>query len=96
LTKQHLDWLNAKIFDYILSNKRVMIAENDFGIMEEILIDVKNSTSFCNTSNEVYLELKKSYLEFQDKGFLSNKNSNLEHYTRRYQTQILADLLIKL
>ena len=94
LTKQHLDWLNAKIFDYILSNKRVMIAENDLGIMEEILKDVNNSSSFCNNSNEVYLELKNAYLEFQDKGYLSNTNSNLEHYTRRYQTQILADLLL--
>jgi len=96
LTKKHLDWLNAKIFDYILSNKRVMLVENDMGIMEEILNDVKNTASFCNTSNEVYLELKNAYLEFQEKGYLSNKNSNLEHYTRRYQTQILADLLVKL
>ena len=93
LTKQHLDWLNAKVFDYILSNKRVMIAENDLGIMEEILKDVNNSSSFCNNSNEVYLELKKAYLEFQDKGYLSNTNSNLEHYTRRYQTQLLADYI---
>lgn len=96
LTKKHLDWLNAKIFDYILSNKRVMIAENDIGIMEEILKDVNNTASFCNNSQDVYLELKKAYFEFQDKGYLSNKNSNLENYTRRYQTQILADLLIEI
>ena len=94
LTKKHLDWLNAKIFDYILSNKRVMIAENDLGIMEEILKDVNNTASFCNNSQDVYLELKEAYLEFQDKGYLSNTNTNLEHYTRRYQTQILADLLL--
>ena len=31
LTKKNLDWLNAKIFDYILSDKRVMLVENDYG-----------------------------------------------------------------
>jgi len=96
ITRKHLDWLNAKIFDYILSNKRVMLVENDLGIMEKILKDVNNSSSFCDTSEEVYQTLKESYFEFQEKRYLSNVNSNLDHYTRRYQTKILADLLVKL
>jgi len=96
LTKKHLDWLNAKIFDYILSNKRVMLVENDYGIMQDILKDVSNQSYFCDDENDVFNSLLEAYLEFKKGEGLVNKNKNIDHYTRSYQTKILEKLLIDL
>ena len=48
-----INWLNAKIFDYIAANKRVFLVENDKGILEQILNEVGNSSYFCDTAIEV-------------------------------------------
>jgi len=96
LTKKNLDWLNAKIFDYILSDKRVMLVENDYGIMQDILCDVSNQSYLCDDENDVFDSLKEAYREFQKGEGLKNRNKNIDHYKRSFQTKILEKILINL
>lgn len=95
LSRENLNWLNAKVFDYMLFNKRVLFYENDKSILEELLLDVANQTYYCSDDNDVYKALNDSYQEFLLKGSLINQNNeNVNKYSRERQTQILADLLI--
>ena len=94
LSKENLNWLNAKVFDYMLFNKRVLFYENDKSILEELLLDVANQTYYCSDDNAIYKALNDSYQEFLLKGSLINQNNeNVNKYSREHQTLILSDCL---
>ena len=95
LTKRNINWLNAKIFDYIAANKRVLLVENDKGILEQILNEVGNSSYFCDTAIEVKDSLSDAYKEFQLNGYLKNTNSESNQYSREKQAEKLSTILIE-
>ena len=98
MSQKNMNWLNAKVFDYLMFNKPVLFLGNDEGILDNILTEVNNSTIRVNKSEEVFNALIQSYSEFLKVGYL--KNSNIQekvfNYSRESQTQILADLLMKI
>ena len=96
MSKKKMNWLNAKVFDYLMFNKPVLFMGNDDGVLDNILIEVNNSTMRVNTTDEVFNTLSESYGEFLKDGYL--KNSNIQdkvfNYSRENQTLKLSNLLM--
>ena len=95
LSKKDMNWLNAKIFDYLLFNRRVLFIGNDYGILEKLLIESENTSIYADEVSAIHSELNKVYEEFKQKSFLANENNSAKvfQYSRENQTKYLEEYL---
>ncbi len=93
LSRKGADWLNAKVFDYLAVKRKIMLVENDHGILEYILKETTGGVGM-NTKTEVTFFLKSEYDSFK-KGIIKNSEVNelALKYSRKQQALILSNLL---
>jgi hypothetical protein len=84
--------LAAKVFDYILINKRVVLFKNDFGILEKIITEC-NAGKCLNGIDDLLLELDNLYKEYLQNGRLISNTKNIDFYSRENQTKIFSELI---
>ena len=94
-SKKGMNWLNAKIFDYLLFNRRVLFIGNDNGVLEKILKESKNTTLFANDVKEIKYQIESAFNEYKSQSYLFNSNDKNEvfKYSRESQTSKLSILL---
>jgi glycosyltransferase involved in cell wall biosynthesis len=83
--------LYAKLFDYIASQKPVLMVENDKSEIAEILMSLEMKW-FCSDSNEVANNIEQLYLQWKDGDSLEIK-SDVQKYSRNYQAKKYAELI---
>jgi glycosyltransferase involved in cell wall biosynthesis len=96
LSRNGLNWLNAKVFDYIAADRRVLLYENDHGILEKLLEKSGNMLYVCDKEIEVVEILNSAYTEYKESGMLPNRNTDKEQFTRENQSLILSKILLDL
>lgn len=94
LSAKGANWLNAKIFDYLQANRKVLLVENDHGILEQIINECQAGIT-ADTPEDVAAYLEKYYLEWLERGNVAHQTINYEQYSRENQTKRLAQLLDK-
>ena len=94
LSAKNMNWLNAKIFDYLQANRKILLVENDRGILNQLIQDC-NAGVTADTPEEVASLLEKYYLEFKTTGEVKQQTINHEQYSRENQAKHLAKLLDK-
>ena len=82
----------AKVFDYLALHKNIILCKSDEGSLEKIISET-NSGCICNTAEEVAIALKKMYIEWREKGYVTCNSTGIEKYSRRNQTKKLAEVL---
>jgi len=92
LSAKHANWLNAKIFDYLQANRKILLVENDQGILEEIMDECQAGVT-ADTPEQVAAILEKHYQEWLETGEVAHQTVNYEKYSRENQTKLLAKLL---
>ena len=85
--------INAKIFEYIASNRKIMLVENDHREMARI-INETNSGLWCENGKDVEKHLIDFYREFLNSGSIVNEAKNYSMYTRKAQAQSLAGIIL--
>ncbi len=96
LSRKGADWLNAKVFDYLAVKRKVLLVENDNGILQHILNETNGGVAL-NNAGEVAAFLKTEYDNYKQ-GLIKDSpvNMNLLKYTRKNQARVLNDLLVKM
>lgn len=89
LANENIDGSCAKIYEYLASKRKILCVVNDHSTLEEIISNT-NSGYLCDSSDDVFLILKKLYEEWESTGNVSCRPSNIEEYTRLNQTKVLA------
>lgn len=84
--------ISGKLYEYLLFNKRVLMAGRDHGAMEEILYNT-NVGIICDSPEEIAQALEECYTEWEETGQVQCDSQNLEQYSRREQTKKLAELI---
>lgn len=92
LSEKEVGWLNAKIFDYLPLQRKILLVCNDYGILEKI-IDECNAGLKLDTAEQVQQMLEMLYEEFKKTGRIEQKTENFEKYTRENQATKLAVLI---
>jgi hypothetical protein len=95
LSEKGADWLNAKIFDYLGACRKIVLVQNDHGIMEQIIDKTESGVCF-DSAGEVRAFLQEEYANFR-KGIVEEVklNSAAAVYFRRNQARALSELLKK-
>lgn len=92
LSNENVNWLSAKIFDYLAVNRKVVLVKNDFAILEKIVKDT-NCGVALSESDEVAQFLASQYHEFLKTGKVKNQ-SNVDHfYSRSHQAACMVNLI---
>ena len=84
--------LAAKIFDYVLINKRVVLFKNDFGILEKIITEC-NAGRCISDIDKLCSELGDLHKEYLKNGQLTGNAQNIDFYSRENQTRLLVELI---
>jgi len=82
----------GKLLEYLPINKKILMAGKDNGFMEQIITDT-NTGIICSTAQEIAEALKSMYKEWETTGSVKCQSRNIEEYSRRFQTQKLANLI---
>lgn len=82
----------AKVFDYLALRKNILLCQSDEGSLKQIISET-HSGVICNSANEVAEAFEKMYVEWKSKGSVSCNSKNIEKYSRRNQTKVLAEIL---
>lgn len=94
LSEEGADWLNTKIFDYLLANREVLLVENDKGILEKIIEDTKSGKSLTN-ADEIAQYIRTKLEEFEKNGKIKEPDI-AQGYSRFDQSKRLAELVLSL
>lgn len=95
LSSSGADWLNAKIFDYLPLNRKIILVTNDHGILKNIL-DECNGGEYFDSTLLLKEKLIAYYEEFKENGKLNHHvSANALKYTRKVQAESLAKLINK-
>jgi glycosyltransferase involved in cell wall biosynthesis len=92
LSNEHLNWLSAKVFDYLAVNRKIILVKNDFGILEKILKDSNGGEAFSD-SEEVSRFLAKNYSDFLKQGKVTHHTQINHFYSREQQAACFADVI---
>ncbi len=93
LSKSGANWLNAKIFDYLGVNRKIILVENDHGIMENLLKDNAGGKA-ANNVDEVSEILDREYANFRSGKVVETElPESAKQYTRKNQARVLAEFL---
>ncbi len=87
-----VDGSAAKIFEYFVLNKKILLVVNDNGTLFN-LISKTNSGIICENKNDVKKAIQDLYYEWEINGEIKNHTINFEEYSRNNQTQKLAELI---
>ncbi len=92
LSNENLNWLSAKVFDYLAVRRKIILVKNDFGILEKILKN-SNGGEAISDSKEVSRFLAKNYSEFLEHGKVNQETRLNDFYSRERQAACLADFI---
>jgi hypothetical protein len=92
LTDENAKSLHAKVFEYLLSERKIILVKNDKGVLEQILKESKGGEVFSEV-NEICDAICKYYDEWIETGEVKHSPILLEKYNRRYQAEVLANLI---
>ncbi|MBL0309091.1 MAG: hypothetical protein IPP77_05255 [Bacteroidetes bacterium] len=93
LSKLGVEWLNAKIFDYLAAQRKILLVENDQGILEQLLRETGGGFA-ANSSNDVLKVLRSEYRAFLDgESAAATSNDRYKTFSRKKQAQLFAELL---
>lgn len=84
--------LRAKVFDYLALNRKILLVENDYAILENIM-DKCNGGIKCAYAEEVKLNLDNHYREFQATGKVLHQSIDFQKYSRKQQAKVMAEVL---
>lgn len=89
-------WYSGKIFDYLGAKRNILLVPNDNGVVGDMIRKTKSGHA-ANTSEEVFLSLKKYYCEWKEKGYINYYGNHevIKMYSRELQTRTLANLINK-
>lgn len=87
---------SSKIFEYIAFRKPIILCPTDNDVLHKILLQTGLGL-ICNNSDEVFISLKKMIIEFIETDKLQTRanESSIQLYSRRFQTETLANLIEK-
>jgi len=87
---------SGKLFEYLGAHKNILIAPNDNGTLEQLLIET-NAGAFPSTALECKEQLLEWYTEWKNSGTLSYKGNEaaIGRYTREAQGELLVSLVTK-
>jgi glycosyltransferase involved in cell wall biosynthesis len=91
-SKKNTNWLSAKLFDYLPLNRKILLVENDNGILEKIIKEC-NGGVCLSSDTEVACTLQKFYEEWLSHQKVQQHTINYEHYSRAYQAKEMVDLI---
>lgn len=97
----------TKIYDYLYIGKKILFCFDNYGENKIARPDVitqkltpqktiiQNTNSGIIVDNPEHLKsvLAELWKEFQETGQIKNETKNIEHYSRSYQTKLLAELV---
>jgi glycosyltransferase involved in cell wall biosynthesis len=83
----------AKVFDYLALKKPIILFEDDKSSLSDI-INTTQSGYICANALEIAAVLDKLYLQWETHGHIQCCSSNIEQYSRKEQTRLLAEILI--
>lgn len=92
LTDEKAKSLHAKVFEYLLSERKILLVKNDKGVLENILMESKGGDVF-SYKEEITSALEKYYDEWTKTGIVSHHPILLDKYNRRFQAELLANLI---
>jgi glycosyltransferase involved in cell wall biosynthesis len=93
LSAPHVDTLAAKLFDYLALKRKVILVEDDQGIMHSIMKET-NAGIMCKNAEEVKEVLETEYTEFKKGNIIKVQPiTNETKYSRTYQTARFAQLI---
>lgn len=93
LSDENAKSLHAKIFEYMLAERKIYLVKNDKGVLESILKECNAGEAFSDVQS-IVKALNVAYKEFLEKGYVTQNTINPEKYSRRYQAKELANLII--
>lgn len=96
LSKKGADWLNAKVFDYLAAKRKILLVENDQGVLEQIITQARGG--YCaGSAGDVTRYLERETANFTSgKSFVSAVNEEYKKYSRKNQAEIMAAYLNQL
>ncbi|MCX6197818.1 MAG: glycosyltransferase [Bacteroidetes bacterium] len=93
LSSKGADWLNAKVFDYLAAKQKILLVENDEGVLQKLLQET-NGGFAANNAEDVADFLKQEFENFKHARItFAETNDNYKKYSRGTQAKIFADLL---
>ena len=92
LTDENAKSLHAKVFEYLLSERKIILVKNDKGVLEQILKESKGGEVFSD-KNEICEALCSFYEEWKVSGEVKHFPILQEKYNRRFQAEVMADLI---
>ena len=87
---------SGKLFEYLGARKNILIAPNDTGTLEQLLIET-SAGAFPSTAQECKEQLLTWYTEWKNTGTLSYHGNEeaIERYTRESQGELFVQLVTK-
>ncbi|MEM6736260.1 MAG: glycosyltransferase [Bacteroidota bacterium] len=92
LSTKNARWLNAKIFDYLPLQRKIILVRDDHGILHSILEECQAGHAVASAS-ELAVLLKRCYESFVTDGRVKHITIGYEKYSRATQAEFLAKLL---
>lgn len=92
LSAKGAGWLNAKVFDYLALRRKILLVENDEGVLEKFIRE-HYAGEALSTVDEVKNFLEKEYALFEKGFFENNPTKNFDFYSRSSQAKIFTDLI---
>lgn len=92
LSKKGANWLNAKVFDYIAVNRKIILFKSDKSILESIITQTESGV-FCDTTADLEILLDNYYKIFTKNKCIENDTINALEFSRENQTKKFADII---
>ncbi len=87
-----VNWLNAKIFDYISVNRNILLFKNDNSILNNIITEL-NAGFIVNNSSELFSILDQIFVDFSMRNYLNPEIKNTNVYSRKHQTSEMVKFI---
>ena len=91
LSSRGFNKLAGKVFDYLPINRKILLVENDHGILEKIVDECHGGVK-CDTENEVKEYLCQFYNEYMDTKKIVHQSYGYEKYSRKIQAEKFVQL----
>lgn len=93
LSNENLNWLSAKVFDYLAVNRKIVLVKNDFGILEKILNESNGGVAY-SSPDSVTQFLATQYTEFIKHGEVIHQTQIDLFYSRKHQAARLVGFIL--
>ncbi len=93
LSSPGVDWLNAKIFDYLATERPILLVQNDNGILQKLITE-NNSGYVTNSAEDVALALFREFKKFKLREAPDfSPKMNYKMFSRKAQAKRFAELI---